>query len=502
MVRLASISLPRIDLQIVAQRHPEWKELPAGVVSEEKPLGRVLEVNRAGRAQGVQPGMRYASALTICPQLRVGVVNEQEREELAARVISVLKGYSPDVEQAAHDSGLFWLNASGMHRLYKSLAKWAGSVELAMERQGLVASVAVGFSRFGTYAAAKVKRAITVFETEDQERAAALRAPVGVLPLDHEVLARLHQLGIMTIREFCRFSPGALRRRFGRDVEEMQRFASGADRMPVRSPDERAPLRREIRLLYPEGNREAIGHHLCGMARELASQAFSRQELVSELFFELCPEQWPGRDEPCMSERIQTTRPTVDTARLERLITLRLEAIALGTPVVRLSMHAESIATDREQSELFALEHSPEFQKAEQALADIAAELGQESVCMARLEDSHLPECTFSWRKIIRIRPRLVESQFAVAAKEGNHELRPSIAPVLVRRMLAEPVALGKLPQEYHTTRLGGPYELSGGWWDEPYEREYYYLTDRTGRLLWIYYDRPSQRWMVQGVVE
>jgi len=47
-----------------------------------------------------------------------------------------------------------------------------------------------------------------------------------------------------------------------------------------------------------------------------------------------------------------------------------------------------------------------------------------------------------------------------------------------------------------------GPYELSGGWWQTEYRREYYYLRDRSGRLLWIYYDAPEKQWLVQGIVE
>ena len=82
MVRLACISLPKIDLQIIAQRHPDWKQLPAAVVTEEKPLGRITAANRLAYAAGVKPGMRYASALGICPELRAGVVEPEERERL------------------------------------------------------------------------------------------------------------------------------------------------------------------------------------------------------------------------------------------------------------------------------------------------------------------------------------------------------------------------------------------------------------------------------------
>jgi protein ImuB len=184
--------------------------------------------------------------------------------------------------------------------------------------------------------------------------------------------------------------------------------------------------------------------------------------------------------------------------RLERLIRLRLETIELPSPVVRLLLSAEAVQTDREQSELFSFSRTPELKKAENAIAEIEAELGPDSVSVARIENSHLPEHTFSWNSVGRLRPPRPQS--ASSAGDGGDQPRTA---TLVRRMLAEPVALDTPPAALRLVpKVDGPYELSGGWWDRPYVRQYYYLTDQTGRLLWIYYDQPAQRWMVQGIIE
>jgi hypothetical protein len=99
---------------------------------------------------------------------------------------------------------------------------------------------------------------------------------------------------------------------------------------------------------------------------------------------------------------------------------------------------------------------------------------------------------------------------------------------------------LSRIPDEFSYPRMVGPFELSGGWWNqrpedvgsaerhgsdvlhdrsavrpegelhdahgagfEPaFRREYYYLQDRSGRLLWVYYDVPAGQWLIQGVVE
>lgn len=488
MVRLACVSLPRIDLQLVAQGRPEWKELPAAVVTEEKPLGLILAVNRAARAAGVRPGMRYASALGICPELRAGVVLAEEREALRRELTELLRTFTPEVESSRLDAALFWLNASGLERLYRSVAAWADAVDGALRARGVVASVAVGFTRFGTYAAAKRRCAVTLFEDEARERAESLEAPVGVLPLDHEVLLRLHQLGIVTVRDFVRFAPGALRRRFGSEVEELQRFARGDDAVPVQPIDAREPLRLGMRLLYPEGSVDALLHHLLDLLRELIALARSRRELVTELVFELVPERWQGQETPIIEE-IRTASPTLDESRIGRLVRLRLESLTLAGPTMELAVELRTVPADRSQSDLFDGAPRRDPARALAALAEIRAELGNDAVQVAVLHDAHLPEEQFSWRRVERLSPPRPGSASADR-------------PALVRRILAPPTRLSSLPSELRDPLLAGPYELSGGWWQSPYRREYYYLEDRAGRLLWVYFDEAADVWMVQGLVE
>jgi len=43
---------------------------------------------------------------------------------------------------------------------------------------------------------------------------------------------------------------------------------------------------------------------------------------------------------------------------------------------------------------------------------------------------------------------------------------------------------------------------ISGGWWVQPIHREYYFTHTQRGEMLWVYYDRPRDRWFLQGAVE
>lgn len=508
MVRLACVNVPRVDLQILALADPDLKTLPTAVVTEPKPLGRILEVNRAGRAEGVLPGMRYAAALHICPQLRAGAVSREERDALRSRMLDMLSRFSPDVEPSERDAMLFWLDASGLGRLYAGDAAWAADVEQELDRIGLFVSIAVGFTRFGTCTAARVKRTITLFDTPRDERTAALRAPIGVLPIEPNTLMRLHHLGIYTIRDFVRFEPGALRRRFGSDVEELRRFAGDGAELPVQGAAERRPLRRDVRLLHPERSIEALLHHQTELLRAVIAQARDEQSAITEILMEFCPEQWPGRDEPCLTERIRTARPTLDVRRIERLMRLRLEqgtlqSSALSAPIVGMTLEAVCVPSSREQSDLFDGSRTIEYEQAAHALSDIAAELGNDAVQFARLETSHLPERAFSWQDAGREWQDAgrVMKRLQLATSSTDERDHP-VSPTLVRRILSTPVALSSMPDEFQSPRIAGPYTLSGGWWNHPYQREYYYLYDRFDRALWIYFDVNARRWMLQGIVE
>jgi hypothetical protein len=66
--------------------------------------------------------------------------------------------------------------------------------------------------------------------------------------------------------------------------------------------------------------------------------------------------------------------------------------------------------------------------------------------------------------------------------------------------MLPDPDPIEKPAQSDES--LAGPYRLAGEWWKGAVARDYYFREARGGRLEWIYYDRLSRRWLLQGFVD
>ncbi len=174
--RLACVDLPAFPLQLLLRRHPDWAGYPAAVVAEDKPQGLVLWVNEKARQQGVLPGLRYAAAFSLASTLRAGEVSPAESKKAVAELTRRLMRFTPEVEPSAQEPGVFWFNGAGLQHLYASPQKWACAMHQDLRAQGFTANLAVGFTRFGSYAVAKAKAGITDL-SRCCRRAAAPRAP-------------------------------------------------------------------------------------------------------------------------------------------------------------------------------------------------------------------------------------------------------------------------------------------------------------------------------------
>src|SRR5206468_6957654 len=138
----------------------------------------------------------------------------------------ILQTFSPEIEPSADEPGVFWMNASGLDGLFPSLRSWAEALRDALARSNLHAAVAVGFSKFGTYAATALSGGIQVFETPLLERETALRAPLRNLRLPAQAHSVLFMIGILTVEALLRFPRDDLLSRFGCEVHQLHRFAA------------------------------------------------------------------------------------------------------------------------------------------------------------------------------------------------------------------------------------------------------------------------------------
>jgi len=519
--RLACVDLPALPLQLLLRRgeyggeyrRGEYgkgeygKDCPVAVVDCDKPQGKILWVNERARASRIVPGMRYAAALSLSGTsrgaLRAGEVSPREIERAVEANLRLLKNFTPDVEAAPEDPGVFWLNASGLNPLYESLFGWAELIRDAFDQnESLRSTVVVGYSRFGTLAVAKAAARthgnmaadITVFRDAAEERKAMRDVPLESLRFDPRRLETLRKLGVRTVGQFADLPPEGIEKRLGKNAGCLHRQARGDIEIPLNPSPSEQPICRRVQLEHAETEVErlvaVIENHLSSLLEDLAARHRALTGIQVAFHFE-----GGGRH----LERVRPAAPTNDLEQVVELVQLRLAVTSLPDRVTELVLTVLETPITRLQLELFADKPRRDLAAANRALARLRAEFGEDAVVRARLGDGHLPEALFFWERLSKIE---------------NASPCGTDAGALVRRIYSRPIPLPPRPRQEPdgwilrgleqgpVVRVLGPYVISGGWWRKSVHREYHFAETQKGELLWVYYDRPRRRWFIQGRVE
>lgn len=493
MDRRACVDVPALPLQLVVRGGVTG---PAAVVEKDKPQGAILEANEAARRRGVLPGMRYAAALSLAPDLHAREVPPAATAAGVEEVATILRRFSPGVEPAPVDAepGVFWLDVAGLARLYASAGAWAREVRAALAAAGFRAAVVVGFSRFGTYAVARSlggARAVAFARPADED-AAARRVPLGRVGIEPRARDDLAKLGVATVGQLCALPATGIARRFGAEARRLHELAAGKLDEPLTPAIPPEALVRRIDLDDPEADVESLTFRGKQLLDPLLPLLMRRGEALAELTVRL------GLRKDVRTEIIRPAEPTLDGVQVLGLLRLRLEGAELPEGVRWLEAEARGAPATTEQLRLWAAKPRCDVRAAGRALARVRAAFGDDAVVTARLRDGHLPEARFAWEPLGRL---------------SLPSPRPAGTRPLVRRIVDRPAPLPPRPpnepdgwllrgvEHGSVSRLVGPYLLSGGWWRLEVSRDYYFAEMRGGEIFWIYYDRRRRRWFLQGEV-
>lgn len=510
MDRLACVDVTAFPLQLLLKAQPAWVHLPSAVVEDDRRQALVQFVNARAYKLGVRPGQRYATALALAKDLQAGTMPPSQIDRHVRVLADRLRRYSPHVEPSNDRPGVFWLDAQGLNRLYPSLHDWAQAVRLDMQREGLRATVAVGFTRFGVYALAHCHQGITVCEEAGEERVAVHRVPLSLVGLEPDAQARLAALGIETVGAFLRLPGDAVRQRFGDAAHAVYQLAAGHRWAPLVPVAAEEPQERLVHFDAPEINTERLIFIVKRLLDSLLAALVSQSHAVVELAL------WMKLDDrDTRTERVRPAAPTLDATQLLALIRLRLDALRLSSGIVTLRVTAATCPASSEQRRLFPHHGRRDPALADQAFARLRAEFGERSVVHARIGNAHLPAAQFEWETLdhvpLRASPRVVTTRPLVRRIYTNPR------EILSREIRLKPdsIAAGAGGAAATTTEGAtpdmasglsrtavGPYIVSGGWWGGGVRRDYYFAPAGSGNLWWVYYDHRRQRFFLQGCVE
>lgn len=530
MSRLACVDVPALPLQILLRRHPAWREGPAAVLTEDRVHARIRWANRRAIRLGVRPGMPQVAATARCPELRVGHVRPEEIEREISRLSERLHRWSPQVESASTlgpalsgfaAAGSFWLRASGLSTLFGPLSDWTEALRRDLAEDGFHSSIAVGFTRFGAFAAARAHFGRQIFERPEEEKRAAGLAPLIRFGLPERTLRDLEKLGIRRLRDLLELPGRELGVRFGDEARRLHRLASGeieAMASRVFTPD--PPVERTIRFDSAETDGERLVFHAKRLLDGILEELGGRGQAVIGLDFEL------HRENGARSTgSVLPALPSEDGVRLLSLLRLRLRsAFSQQEPDAGISafvLRARSGAPAIEPPDLFAgawqegasgARRDPK--QAAEALAGIRAEFGENALVRIEIREAHLPRSRY------RLRPVSPRRAVSAARRTGRDGDRLSADPpgAIIRRIYEQPLVLphrgGGEPDGWllrgiehgPVQSFAGPYRISGGWWrrlsGRPIHRDYFFVRLKRGEVCWVFYDRERRSWRLEGRVE
>jgi protein ImuB len=504
--KVACVDIPALPLQLVFRAQPGWRLDPIAVVEAERPLAAVQWLNQPAQRAGIRRGMKLGQARALCCQLRAETVPERQVEAAIDELFEALTAFSPAVEPAADPPGLFWLDPSGMKTLFGTYLNWAQAVYGALAQRGFRAAVVVGFSRYLAFAIAKTTPHALVLSDPAEERRLACEVRLGRLDLPAKLYADLALLGIDTLGQLLNLPQGELKLRYGSQAAELHDRASGQGGAPLRPRERAEPLRAEQQIDPPDDNHTRLLFALKGLLDPLIDRAAAQGEAVAALQLVLrLDHALPHPD------RVALAAPTLNAALMLDLIRLRLGASELAAPVEQLELQLETVPVHPSQLGLLYQAPRRDLDAAARAIARIQAAFGPDSVTRARLRNAYLPEAAFCWEPISRAhlpKPTPPERALPLVRRVFTRRIAPPTLPFSLQEGTglncdySYDKTAAVVSSQGMGTAICGPYRIAGGWWKRRVERDYYFVETADQQILWVYYDRPRNRWVLHGVVE
>ncbi len=502
-------------MQITLRAHPQWRRTPTVVVESIKPTAPILWVNRAALHHRIHPGMRFAQAQSLLPELRAATVTDDEIQSTTKDLHKQLLHFSPSIEPSTDTPGDYWIDPRGLTSLHDSLEDWAHQIHQHLHKQQWSPSLVLGFERHRTHFIARCTRGVRLLQTPEEEATLLATIPIAQLGLNPKLVTQWDKLGITTLGHLMEFTPDEVRTRFGhpaaRLLECTQATATQGGTLPIQPKVPVDPITVEIEVTPPDDNVDrllfGIAHHLETLLRQLSDRGQTAIHLHITLHLE---------HHNTHIEHIQTAAPTLNKKQWMELTHIRFNQIQLHSPVHTLHLQLDGQQKQHQQIDL--LEQPPErdLDAGSRALARLKALFGAQAVTHAQLRDLWLPENTFEWIPTTELRPPIPMNLITwpppctrqLHSSPQRHNLPQASSPQ-TSSLQGRP-GIHKAKGAKTTRPHSAPQPLqrmeSPGWHTKPLgssmpRRDYQWVQTPEGTWRWAYSNEQGQ-WFEQGVLD
>ncbi len=459
-------------------------DTPLAVTRRRKGRDIIDRCNVSARQQGIRPGMPLNAALALYPGLHLHERDAKGEQQRLEAIAAWAWNYSSRI---SFDPLLLLLEVGGSAKLF-------GGIDILLERlcTDTRAPVAVEYhalapSPGAAALLARLRPGCRVGATRE------LREALGDIPLaqltrDARLLNLMQGIGLSSLGDALDLPRPELARRVGQEALRL------LDRLLGRAPDPRplwqppARFHQSLLLLAEIGQAPALQFPARRLVEALCAFLHSRDAAVQQLHWRFL-----HRDAPPSQLDQGMLTPSNQAGHLLELFRQHLENLQLPEAVVEMELRVDAWqAADKIHGDLFA----PARHEDQGFLERLRARLGEDSVRGLQGRPDHRPEKRWRYRDPLPARED-TPCREVFSPGETGVPLWLLPRPRRLRQRNGQPWHEGCLQLRAFSRRI------ETGWWDgEDVARDYYRARNPAGQELWVYRDRRSGHWYLQGVFE
>ncbi len=432
--RLLCARHPHLGLVAALRRHPELRGEAVIVGGAPELRLPVLAASTAAAASGVVPGQPLRQAQQLCPQAAFVSVDNSDVQRLRADVATALGSLSPAVETGDEES---YCDLSGSHVAYPDEGRWAAAIARALMEtlDGELPRVGVACTRFVAHIAALASESRHVRRVPAGAEAGFLAPlPLGLLPVDPAIGARLAALGLDCLGAVANLSPVELQRQFGAEGLALHRHCRGEDDgdLSLDSSPRRAVERVVLDGAVSDLEVLRFAAHRC--ATDLGEQLRSRGLVAVTVALVLELEEAPG-----LRVAAPPPLPTGNAAELWAAVLGLLGEVRPQAPVTAIRLEVELRGAAGRQADLWR-GGDAEREQVLAAAARLQRRYGETALRRPRLatDPGDLPERRFLWDAPVSPAGQAIPAPMVVAPRDSSAGL--------VARSSTQPAQRGKVP--------------------------------------------------------
>lgn len=465
---------PRLPLDIFSAE----QALPLAVTRREKGREVIDRCNEQAQEQGVRTGMPLNAALSLVAALQVRERDRQREQQVLEGLAGWAWQYSSRI---SFDPLLMLLEVGASLRLFGG---FSALLERMREDQPLADCLDYWALAPSPSAAALLARYRPETRIDNLQELPGHLAdiPLQRLTRKRQVLELMQGIGLSTIGDCLQLPRPELARRTGPE------FVLLLDRLLGRAPDPR-PLwqppevfSQRLLLLHEIGQASALLFPARRLLESLCGFLRGRDGAAQHL-------QWRflHRDADATQLVQGMLAPSREVDYLLEVFRQLLERLTLPEAVVEILLRVDDWqAVQQPSTDLF---RTVQDRQDDVFLERLRARMGNESVQGIQALPDHRPE--HAWRYCEPVEKD--DGRKDVSARHDHQPIwllpKPQSLPVRQGR----PCYQGQLQLERFSQRI------ESGWWDGDVARDYYRASNPAGQQLWVYQDRRSGKWFLQG---